>query len=248
MSTDGDAFYSVPQHAPLYPAGPYEYPPFTALVFEYPLASDAAADLVPEPLEAGADPRCVLAVFEYRDVEGFGTYDECMVGIPVSHGGRPLFYSPYFVLDSDVPMAAGREIWGIPKVYGRVSLDADATNPTATVAKNDRRLLSASATLEGPTDDHPFAPSRFDNVYRKRIPSASSGGPPALDRLVVGRTADVEVSEAAGGTGEVTVEPSADALAPIRPAGDVTATLLEATWTLERVEDAVLHTYEEAEK
>jgi acetoacetate decarboxylase len=246
--TDDDAFYSVPAMAPLYPEGPYEYPPFTALLLEYPLAPDAAANLVPDPLDAGADPSCVVGIFDYRDVEGFGTYHECMVGIPASFEGRPLFYSPYFVLDSDVPMAAGREIWGIPKIHGQVILDADETNPTATVERNGRELLAASATLAGPTDDHPFVPDRFDNVYRKRIPSASAGDPPALDRLVVARSSAVEVSEAVGGSGDVDVDSSTGPLGPLQPAGDVDATLLEATWTLECVEDAVLHTYDEAER
>lgn len=250
MQFEGDDKpYSVPEIAPLYPEGPYEYRPFTALLFEYTLEPGVAERIVPDPLEVNSKSRCVLGIFRYENVDGFGSYNELMTGLPVSYDGRSLFYSPYLVLDADAPMAAGREVWGIPKKYGSVSLDTTGSFPTATVSRNGMDIVTASASPRRTTDDHLFKHSQFDNVYRKRIPSASRDTLPVVDRLVVGRTTDVEVAWATIGSGDVTVRSTADdPLKALQPNGDVDATLLEASWTLERVDDALLHVYEETRR
>jgi acetoacetate decarboxylase len=244
--------FSVPDIDPLYPAGPYEYQPFTAFLADYPLDPAAAADLVPDPLEAGADPRCILAFFAYPSVEGIGSYEEFMVGIPVTYDERPLFYSPYFVLNSDAALALGREVWGIPKTYGDVTLETGTGGATASVRRNGDVLASASMEQGTPTDDHPFAYPRFENVFRKRIPAASADAPPAVDRLVIGVTSDVTVTEATTAPARLTLESDPvraleprDAAVDADGAIEATGYVLEASWTLERAADAVLYTYDE---
>jgi len=238
--------YSMPGFAPLYPEGPYEYDGFTALVSEYPVERARLEQLVPDPLSVRRAAMSV-GVYDYGVVNGFGSYDELLTSVPVTYEGRPLSYAPYLLLDGDAPMAGGREVWGIPKKLGEVSLDTDGALVTATAARGGSTLLEATLDTHEPATDPPLSADRSESVYRKTIPAASAGAAPVVDRLVVAETRDVTVERALTGPGTLDLSSSAaDPLGRFAPDGDPTAYLLEGGWTLARTEDAVLHRYEES--
>lgn len=236
----------MPEFAPLYPEGPYEYDEFTALIFQYPVDRDRLEQVVPAPLTVRS-AAMVLAVYDYGVVNGFGSYAELVTGVPVELDGRPLQYSPYLLLDGDAPMAGGREVWGIPKKLGEVQLDAEGALVTARAARGGAPLLEATLDPREPTDDHPLSRDRFESVYRKTIPAATEGAAPVVDRLVLAETRDVTAERALVGPGTLELTSSAaDPLAAFAPAGDPTAYLVEGGWTLDRTEDAVVHRFEES--
>ncbi|MFB6171427.1 MAG: acetoacetate decarboxylase family protein [Haloarculaceae archaeon] len=238
--------YSMPEFAPLYPEGPYEYDGFTALFLEYAADGDRLDGLVPAPLTVRRDA-VVLAVYDYGVVNGFGSYSELVTGVPVAFEGRPLLYAPYLLLDGDAPMAGGREIWGIPKKLGDVSLDAEGALVTARAGRGGATLLEATLDPRAATDEHPLAQDRFENVYRKTIPAATEGAAPVVDRLVVAETRDVSAARALTGPGTVDLSSSAaDPLGAFAPESDPTGYLVEGSWVLDRTEDAVLHRFEES--
>jgi acetoacetate decarboxylase len=238
--------YSTPQLSPLYPQGPYEYPDVRALLVTYELDRELARDLVPAPLGLRESPTCVLGVYEYGHVNGFGGYEEFLVGIAASHEGDPVTYTPYCILDGDAPLAAGREIWGLPKKTGEVSLDTDGAVATGRVARGGVDLATVTVETTDPTDRHPFAGSTLRNVHWKRIPSAAADEQPAVNRLVTSLTHDIDVEWAHRGSGDVELSRSAaDPVAVFEPAGEVSGYLLECSWVLERATDPVIHRFEE---
>lgn len=248
MTDPPERAYSMPSMAPSYPEGPYEYGEFTVMTLAFEIDPDVHERLVPAPLETGDRPACRLSFYDYGPVPGFGAYNEFAVSIPVTHDGRQLSFSPYFVLDGDDPLTAGREIWGIPKKHGSIAVDTDGGLPHATVSRSGHELAAASVDFTGETADHPLSGSRFESVYHKRIPSASAGEPPAVDRLVTAVVRDVTVHRAMTGSGDVSVSGSdADPIGVLSPTGDVTGYVIEAEWVLETAEDAVLHVFSEAE-
>lgn len=239
--------YSTPQLQPLYPEGPYEYPELTALVLTYEIDRGLARDVVPEPLDLRASPTCVLGVYEYEHVNGLGGYEEFMVGVAAEHDGEPVTYTPYYVLDSDAAIAVGREVWGIPKKHGEVALETDGAVATGSVSRGGADLATLTVETTSATDSHPFGGSTLRNVHWKRIPSASKGDPPAVNRLVASVTREVDVAWAYRGQGDVDLSRSAaDPVAVFEPDGDVTGYLLECSWVLDRAEDALVHRFEEA--
>lgn len=236
----------MPEFAPLYPEGPYEYDEFTALLFECPVETERLERVVPDPLSVRV-PAMVLGIYDYGVVNGFGSYDELVTGIPVEHEGRRMLYSPYLLLDGDAPLAGGREVWGIPKKLGEVSLDAEGALVTATASRGGATLLEATLDAREPTTDHPLSGSGSENVYRKTIPAATEGAAPVVDRLVVAETRDVTVERALTGPGTLDLSSSAaDPLGAFEPDGDPTGYLVTAGFTLDRTEDAVVHRYEES--
>lgn len=239
--------YSTPQLQPLYPRSPYEYPSVEALLLTYEIDRSLARDIVPNPLALRESPTCVLGVYEYAHVNGLGTYAEFMVGIAAEHDGKPVTYTPYYILDSDAAIAAGREVWGIPKKHGKVILEPDRDVATGCVSRGGVDLASLSVETTESTDQHPFGVSELRNVTWKRIPSASKGEPPAVNRLVASVTRDVEVEWAYRGPGSVELSRSAaDPVDVFEPDGDVTGYLLECSWVLDRAEDAIVHRFQEA--
>lgn len=238
--------YSIPGWAPLYPEGPYEYDGFTALIFQYSVEQEQLQRLVPDPLSIRRSVMS-LAIYDYGVVNGFGSYHELATSIPVSYEGQPLSYAPYVLLDADAPFASGREVWGIPKKLGEVTLNTDGTLVTATGSRSDKTLLKATLDPHGSTDKHPLKPDSFETVFRKTIPAATEGAGPVVDRLVVAETREVTADRAL--TGPATIEATssaADPLAAFVPTGAVTGYMVEGGWVLDRTENAVLHRYEES--
>lgn len=239
--------YSTPQLQPLYPEGPYEYPELRALLLTYKIDWEVARDVVPEPLDLRASPTCVLGVYEYAHVNGLGAYEEFMVGVAAEHDGEPVTYTPYYVLDSDAAIAVGREVWGIPKKSGEVTLETDREVATGHVSRGGADLATLTVKTTESTDQHPFGRSTLRNIHWKRIPSASKEEPPAVNRLVASVTREIDVEWAYRGPGDVELSQSAaDPVAVFEPDGDVTGNLLECSWVLDRAEDAVVHRFGEA--
>ncbi len=238
--------FSMPGFAPLYPEGPYEYDGFTAVLFEYPVERERLDGVVPAPLDVRTNAM-VLGFYDYGVVNGFGSYDELVTGVPVAHEGREMLYAPYLLLDGDAPMAGGREVWGIPKKLGTVEIDPEGAAVTASASRGGATLVEATLDTRKPARDHPLAADRFENVYRKTIPAAEKGAAPVVDRLVVAETSDVRAERALTGPGTLALGGSAaDPLEAFAPAGEPTGYLVEGSWTLGRTDDAVLHRFEES--
>jgi acetoacetate decarboxylase len=248
MPNTGESAYSMPTMAPSYPEGPYEYDEFTVLTLAFEMEPAVADRLVPGPLDPLAPPVCHLSFYDYGQVTGFGAYNEFAVSIPTTYEGEVRSFSPYFVLDGDDPLTAGREVWGIPKKHGAIAVDTDGGLPHASVERDGVELASASVDPERETDDHPLTGETAESIYHKRIPSASAGEPPVVDRLVTAHVRDIEVNRAVTGPGYVSVSGSAsDPIGVLEPTGDVTGYMTRVEWVLETAEDAVLHDFREAD-
>lgn len=240
--------YSMPQFSPLYPRGPYRYPSVTALLVRYEMDADRFRDLLPDPLAGRGDPVCLIAVYEYEPVNGFGAYNELMIGLAAAHDGDPVTYTPYYLLDGDAPIAAGREIWGIPKKAGTVELDTDGSVCVARAARGGVDLAVVTAEPVEFTEDHPLRASVVRNVHWKRIPAATKGEPPVVNRLVESQTRDIAVEWAQRGPADVEFSASAaDPLSIFEPVDTPVGYLVEASWTLDSTDDAVVHRFTEAD-
>lgn len=145
MPFDPTSLTATPAGAPLVPTLPIRMRRTEVLSIVYRTRPDAAAALVPEPLELQSD-LCVLHVYAMHDADWFGVYGESALHIPVRlPGGRPAAYSPFLVLASDGAVATGRELYGQPKKSGSVSLGPVGDLLVGRVARNG--IDVATATL-----------------------------------------------------------------------------------------------------
>jgi acetoacetate decarboxylase len=238
--------YSAPHISPLYPNGPYEYTDSTVLAVFYSVSDDLARGLLPEPLEVAGEPNMSLWFFEYPETNGLGAYNEVVVGVNAVHDGEHLMYVAYEGLDSEIPICAGREIHGTGKKYGTVTLEQAGNLQTATYERNGIGVISASVCRDKYVDDHPMTHDSARNAYWKRIPSAAKDAPPAVDRITVSVSRDIDVDWALSGDAEVSFERSAaDPLYRLAPISDVTGYVMNLSFVLDNVEEPILHTFDE---
>lgn len=238
--------YSAPHISPLYPKGPYEYTNSTVLAVFYSVSDELTRGLLPEPLEVAGDPNMSLWFFEYPETNGLGEYNEVVVGVNAVHDGEHLMYVAYEGLDSEIPICAGREIHGTGKKYGTVTLEQTGNLQTATYERNGTEIISASVCRDEYVDDHPMTHDSARNAYWKRIPSAAKDAPPAVDRITVSVSRDIDVDWALSGDAEVSFERSAaDPLYQLAPTSDVMGYVMNVSFVLDNVEDPIIHTFDE---
>lgn len=132
--TKADFGYSLPVDAPLYAPFPVFYEDSTFLTFPYVTSADAAAKLLPEQLELAPGPDGDAGKLAYAKVlfarygfSTYGAYNEVAQVIAARYRGTMpqgtsanVSYAVRLHVDTDVAMAAGREIGGFPKKLGHI--------------------------------------------------------------------------------------------------------------------------------
>lgn len=173
--------YSMPEMSELYGQPPYEYRDSKQLLVIFRTDPKFLRTLVPAPLVA--DPQgtmfCVISEFF---VSGFGHYFEMGIAATATFQRRAVNQMLYLVLDNDIAICGGREIWGFPKKLGRVGLDTSDGVMRGTVERGGIQLVEAAVQLKEFGDPAELAGS-YEYISRKLIPSVKNGAPPDVLQL-----------------------------------------------------------------
>lgn len=152
MSTASD-FTSLAQPftSPLYGNGPYHYREYTAVYISWTTTPEAAAAVLPPDVRPRGERPVVTAGFSEYGVTAFGPYHEFMITIDVTvdtDDGAQIdgVYTPYLYVDSEVPLAVGRELWGYCKKLAAIELGQQSEAVWATLHR-PAALPLAYATL-----------------------------------------------------------------------------------------------------
>jgi len=175
--------FSQPADAPLYPKPPIYYRYAEAIAIDYETDEEAALDLLPEGLELPSPPMASLLLVRYP-FSTFGAYEEAILGIISTWKGEQRFYIPHIVLNSDIPQAAGREIWGIPKKMAHITLEKGADLIWGKMERpQGNRIVTAGVRPETPIE---IEKSDIDviSVCLRVIPSPEEGAEPSIAELV----------------------------------------------------------------
>jgi enduracididine biosynthesis enzyme MppR len=186
----------------------------------------AAVRFLPPGLSPGPDPGAAAAVFvdwQWCSASGGELADpvrcqfaEFLILLASVHAGQPVARCPYAWVDRAVPLVRGW-IQGMPKQFGAIRLTrpvrAGRAGPrleaggsfAASLAAHDRRLVSASVTLEGHAGEPPLL-NRLPLVHSRQFPSWDPGDPP-VSELVVSQVTDVEYAPVWSGTATLRFEP-----------------------------------------
>lgn len=239
--------YSMPMIAQAYPEGPVRYHG-DGVVATYPMDEDVYEECIPEPLEATDQPTCQLLSVDYTRTSGLGTYQELMVSLPALYEGDAIAYSPLFLLNGSVAMAAGREVLGIQKVNCDISFAEYGKEVQRVYTRGDVDVLSLTMAPEREVTDWDELPLEdgMQIASWKRIPSMVPGEPPAVDRIVTSLISDLSIEWAREGAVSLEISESADApLHLFEPTGDISGYQVEFSWLGGEHEGAILHTFDE---
>ena len=185
--------YSMPELSPLYGAPPYEYRDTRQMLVIFRTDPRVLRKLVPEPLTPDRNGTMFVAISEFF-CSGFGGYYEIMLAGLATYKRRAVNYSVYLVLDNDIAICGGREIWGFPKKLGKLTLSERDGVVTGTVERGGLRLVEAAVQLAQFASPDELAGSH-EYVSRKLIPSVSLTAPPDVCQLTSTTLSNVEVRE-----------------------------------------------------
>ncbi len=112
------SLWSMPGNTPpLFAKLPQYFPDAEVLQVFFETDPEGAAEVVPEDLEVPVPTEAVITFFKFP-FSTLGPYNEFAVDIKVLLDGQEKYYTAYNYVNSDVGLAAGREIWGgVPKKF-----------------------------------------------------------------------------------------------------------------------------------
>jgi acetoacetate decarboxylase len=227
-----DDGWTIPFDSPHFPPLPATYREVRMHSVLFEADPEAVGRLLPEPLEPDPAGRCVAIGLVVPFCTAYGAFNEAIVQEACLLEGRPGWYCSHVIHDGPRGIAAGREIYGTPKIFGALEVRFDGGTMLTRAALAGVPVLTISTTLEQAIEAAEL-PDLSPSWRLKIIPRADRPGP-AIKQLVDGSAAssDETIHWAFRGQGTVRFDasPLADltSLAP-RRMGD--AFVVETSFT-----------------
>ena len=177
--------YSMPRQCGLYPPPPIVYKNARALALMFQSKPAMKQMYLPPELKSIEYGLDTLIILEYPSTS-IGPYNEAVLLLSCTYRNKAGNYVYSIYVDEDVALAAGREIWGIPKKLAEIKLSKIKKNKiSGTATRRGKNVFNMSAQI---MNDEPglnprdmFERLPFYNV--KIIPDISDNTKPALRQL-----------------------------------------------------------------
>ena len=208
MRLKHDDGWTMPATHPTYPPLPAYYRNVRMQFVYFRTDPGAVATLLPEPLEPAEDGQCMACGLTVPFNSNYGPFDETFVTEKCTFRGQTGWYCSHVHHNGPSAIAAGREIYGTPKVHAVIDVrHADrimvtqarmASLPVMTVAST---MEAACAPEEIPAVEH---------SWRLKVIPRADGPGPAIKQLIDGASAsqDRQIHVMLKGTGTVQFEPN----------------------------------------
>ncbi|MHA1770177.1 MAG: acetoacetate decarboxylase family protein [Candidatus Thorarchaeota archaeon] len=194
--------FSTPLTSPLYPPPPYHYDDARLFLALFYAPEESLASILPAPLRPPDMPLMAL-LFAEQPCRETGIFTEgsilaqCIFDNPESGEEEVGVYFVHDWVNTDVALAAGREIWGYPRKIAETSLELEGDTLVATVVRDGMTLLKATCKLEEEGEWIDSGP----NINVHLIPEASAEGHVVAEvtaayleyAIKSGRSGDVEI-------------------------------------------------------
>ena len=210
--------WAIPFNAPFYPPLPawYRNVQFQQVFFR--ADPGAIARFLPEPLEPSPGGECLAVGILIPFSTAYGAFNEAALEIKATFRGEPGWYSAFVWHDGPAGIAAGREIYGTPKIFSDIEIRFQHATMLTRASMGGIPVISVSTTSRtaiAPAELPAVAPS-----WRLKLIPRADRPEPAIKQLIVGSSATLDLQVHAAYRGEGTVEfapsPLAD-LTALRP-------------------------------
>ncbi len=235
-----------PIKSPNYPAPPWTYTGAQVLNLACLAANpDALEQWIPEGLNHRGKPGEFAVWFanvpNIPEIGAEYSSNECGIVIPViSDDGIEGSTFAIMLVDNDVALAGGREIWGYPKKLANVEIRNQPDNGIEAEARHmpyrdgvGRRIIKVQARFDTkPAEDpRPFVNSLEPRLLLRTVPSAYEARPEISELLMVAHQ-DAVLSQENLGVGEVLIDRSEEGFDQFGPITCTGALLRKVTFTL----------------
>lgn len=180
--------FSMPLGGGMYAEPPYAYRGVEDMVVRYEADADAVARLLPPHVEPADDPALCMAWARWVPFSSFGPYHEAYVMVRARSGGERYLYQPVILVDNEIPLGAGREIWGYAKKMAHFERSGAGApfgeQRLFTVERpRGRRLMTASMICDRPAEAQEMGED-LPVLSCRLIPDAQGSGKPSVAELV----------------------------------------------------------------
>jgi acetoacetate decarboxylase len=209
-----DEGWAIPFDAPFYPMLPAWYRDVQFQEVHFRADPAAVAALLPEPLVASPGGECVAIGIKSPFSTAYGAFNEAAVAQRCLLGDQPGWYSSHVWHDGPRGIAAGREIYGTPKIFSAIEILELEAAMTTQASMGGVPVITITTTMEEAIEASQI-PDLTPSWRLKIIPRADRPGP-AIKQLIDGTSAtgNLEVRAIFRGRGTVAFEPT--------PFGDLT--------------------------
>jgi acetoacetate decarboxylase len=236
--------WSIPGDAPFYPRLPAVYRNVKLHMVAFEAPAGAAGRFLPDPLEPHPDGECIAAGMDIGFSSNYGPFQEAFVVIHARFRGRDGYYCSHVFHNGPAGIAAGREIYGTPKVFAEVTARQQERFFSTRVTAATLPVLDISTACPA-TVAADALPSLAPCWRLKMIPKADGPGAALLQLVDAAPAAhDQTIHYAAKGEGVVIFHPSPLVdLTPLRPSRFLGAWYVESSYAegFGRIDHDYLH-------
>ncbi len=219
-----DDGWNMPAGSPFYPPLPAVYRNVRFHFVFFHAAPDVVQEFLPEPLQAAADGLCVASGLEVPDCENYGPFDESFIVMKCHFRDQTGFYCSHVFHNGPAGIAAGREIYGTPKVYAEMKVTHTDRSMVTETSFGGGPVLRIASSVEASDPQDADAPHdampALTPAWRLKIIPRADGPGPSIKQLIdcTETTQDVEVHSFAQGKGTIALgaSPRCD-LTPLAP-------------------------------
>jgi acetoacetate decarboxylase len=174
--------YNTPAHAPMFPDPfvPYESPDYVSLYAVAEVNEEEVRRILAFTPYEYVSNKVVISITDFSKCNKVPYMDAAIV-VPVKYGD---IYGGYYIYEyenNDAAIAAGRELWGYPKKYAKISLTEENNILTGKVEKNGNVFLQITGEkaegLPGVEE-----PKTTPHLLMKTIPHPS--GKPSTRQII----------------------------------------------------------------
>jgi acetoacetate decarboxylase len=180
--------YFMPTMAPDPEPPPIDFKDGWTMLILFSTTREVIRDLVPNPLFPEISNTMFVAINRYSTPT---KYNEFMLGAMAYFEGKMVSYCAYLLVDDDIAMAAGREIWGYPKKMGRITLEEKDGKVIGTVERGGVTLVKATMELSNLIEQNQEPDPPFVNL--KLIPSVQKNTPHDVWQLTLMKMENVKI-------------------------------------------------------
>jgi acetoacetate decarboxylase len=168
---------------------PYLYRGVQDMFVAYEADPDGVRALLPPGLEPADETPLCIAWGRWIPFSSFGPYNESYVMIRARLEGQTYLYQPFIFTDNEIPLVAGREIWGFAKKLAVMERSSGGgTDPFgeqmlfSVERPRGQRILTMALACERLCD--PAELEDLPVLSTRVIPSAEKGRRPSVAELV----------------------------------------------------------------
>jgi acetoacetate decarboxylase len=172
-----------------YPPPPYTYRGVEDVFVAYEASASEVAAILPPGVTAADETPICIAWARWIPFSTFGPYHEAYIMIRASFEGQTYLYQPYIFTDNEIPLVAGREIWGFAKklaVMSRTSGGAGSTFGEQMLFTVERpvgqRVMTVAMACDRLCD--PAELEDLPVLSMRLIPNSEQGRRPSVAELV----------------------------------------------------------------